>query len=145
MRDVLLIDASVGFTPNKYLCLLTAAQIDQIIFDVNARQSQGQRCYLVSRDEIAANDYDLNFPRYLFDREKHPVRDLPREAQEITELEQALLALQNQMKQQLATPGCRVLTLWRGCHQGHAPPRELRQRSIAAFLCILSLHPQPRQ
>jgi type I restriction enzyme M protein len=101
VRDVLLIDASMGVAPNKNLSLLSASQVDQIIAEVNQRQSQGQRCYLAGIDEIAANDYDLNLPRYLFDREKNAKRNLPEELQEIGELEKQLLDLRNQMMQQL--------------------------------------------
>ncbi len=105
VRDVLLIDASVGLTRNRQRCLLNASQINQIILDVNARQNQGQgqRCHLASIEEIAANDYDLSLPRYLRAHEPHPARDLPGEAQEIAALAQTLLGLQNQMTQQLAT------------------------------------------
>jgi type I restriction enzyme M protein len=101
-RDVLLVDARVGISTNKQLCLLTASEIDQIIADVNARQTQGQRCYLASREEIAANDDDLSFPRYVGAHKHAAVRDLAQEEQEIANLEHTLLGLQNQMAQQMA-------------------------------------------
>ena len=103
VRDVLMIDASVGIAPNKHLCLMSASQIDQIIADVNARQTQGQGCYLASTDEIAANEFDLTLPRYQFAHKKALACNLQEARQQIAELEQALLALQNKMTQQLAT------------------------------------------
>ena len=103
VRDVLLIDASLGVAPNKNLSLLCASQVDQIIAEVLSRQTQGQRSYLAGIDEIAANDYDLNLPRYLFDREKNAKRNLTEELQEIGELEKQLHHLRNQMMQQLGT------------------------------------------
>lgn len=103
VRDVLLINASLGLEANKNLSLLTATQIDQIMADVNSRQTQAPRSYLASIDEIAANDYDLNLPRYLSDRKKNHQRNLKGELQEIDELEKQLLCLRNRMTQQLKT------------------------------------------
>lgn len=104
-RDVLLIDAGAGQEPNKRLCLPDASQIDEIIANVNARQTQGPRCYLASFDEIAANDFDLSMPRYLLARTPHKPRDLPRERQEIEQLEETLLQLQRRLQQELAVMG----------------------------------------
>jgi type I restriction enzyme M protein len=103
VRDVLMIDASLGQSTNKSLSLLSAPQVDQIIAEVGLRQISGQRCYLASLDEIAANDYDLNLPRYMFDRKKNDQIDLKAALQEIGDLERELQQLRNQMKQQLET------------------------------------------
>jgi type I restriction-modification system DNA methylase subunit len=56
---------------------------------------------LAGREEIVANDYDLNLPRYLYDRDQNSHLDLAAESQEIAQLEQTVSELRNQLKQQL--------------------------------------------
>ena len=81
---------------------LSERELEQIVQDVQLRRTQGQRVYLASPDEIAANDYDLNLPRYLFDRQQDQGYDLGLALQEITDIEQALARLRRNLQQQLA-------------------------------------------
>ena len=108
VRDVLLMDASVGIAPNQQLRLLPASQIDRMIVDVALRQTRGQHCYLASLEEIGANDYDLSLPRYLCRDKAAPAFDMQGAKQEIECQEQSLQDLQSQMKQQLATAMNRI-------------------------------------
>ncbi len=82
--------------------ILLDAEVQQIVRDVQARSTQGQRTYLASMEEIAANDYDLNLPRYLYDRSQNQRYDLALALQEITQMEQELAQLRNQLQQQMA-------------------------------------------
>ncbi len=63
--DVLIVDASKGFQKVGKNNVLRASDIKRIVDAVIARQSIPKFAALVSRDEIRANDYNLNIPRYV--------------------------------------------------------------------------------
>ena len=63
--DVLIIDASKGFTKEGKNNKLRASDIKKIVDVVTHRESIDKFSRLVSRDEIRANDYNLNIPRYV--------------------------------------------------------------------------------
>jgi|LNAP01.1.fsa_nt_gb type I restriction enzyme M protein len=63
--DVLIVDASKGFIKVGKNNKLRASDIKRITDTVIARQTHPKFSKLVSRDEIRANDYNLNIPRYV--------------------------------------------------------------------------------
>ena len=63
--DVLIIDASKGFEKQGKNNVLRARDIKKIVDVVTARASVDKFSKVVSRDEIRANDYNLNIPRYV--------------------------------------------------------------------------------
>lgn len=63
--DVLIIDASKGFIKEGKNNKLRASDIRRIVDTVIERQSIPKHAELVSRDEIRANEYNLNIPRYV--------------------------------------------------------------------------------
>lgn len=63
--DVLIIDASKGFTKEGKNNKLRASDIKKIVDVIKKRESVDKFSRLVSRDEIRANDYNLNIPRYV--------------------------------------------------------------------------------
>jgi type I restriction enzyme M protein len=63
--DVLIIDASKGFVKDGKNNKLRASDIKRISDTVIKRESVPKFAKLVSRDEIRANDYNLNIPRYV--------------------------------------------------------------------------------
>lgn len=63
--DVLVVDASKGFAKEGKNNVLRACDIKRIVDVVVARESVGKFSRLVSKDEIRANDYNLNIPRYV--------------------------------------------------------------------------------
>lgn len=63
--DVLFIDASQGFIKDGKNNLLRARDIERIVDTVYARRDVEHFARVVSRDEIRANDYNLNIPRYV--------------------------------------------------------------------------------
>lgn len=69
-NDVLIVDASKGFAKVGKNNVLRACDIKKIVDTVNARESIDKFSKLVSIDEIRANDYNLNIPRYVDSSEK---------------------------------------------------------------------------
>lgn len=68
--DVLIIDASKGFEKVGKNNKLRASDIKKIVDVVSSRISVEKFSKVVSRDEIRANDYNLNIPRYVDSSEK---------------------------------------------------------------------------
>ncbi len=68
--DVLIIDASKGFEKQGKNNVLRACDIKKIVDVVERRCDVPKFSRVVSRDEIRANDYNLNIPRYVDSSEK---------------------------------------------------------------------------
>lgn len=68
--DVLIIDASKGFAKEGKNNVLRACDIKKITDVVISRSSVEKFSRVVSREEIRANDYNLNIPRYVDSSEK---------------------------------------------------------------------------
>lgn len=68
--DVLIVDASKGFEKVGKNNKLRASDIKRITDAVTKRISVDKFSRVVSRDEIRANDYNLNIPRYVDSSEK---------------------------------------------------------------------------
>lgn len=68
--DVLMVDASKGFAKVGKNNALRACDIKRIVDVVTCRSSVDKFSRVVSRDEIRANDYNLNIPRYVDSSEK---------------------------------------------------------------------------
>lgn len=74
--NVLIIDASKGFAKEGKNNVLRACDIKKIVDVVTARVSVEKFSRVVSRDEIRANDYNLNIPRYVDSSEKAETWDI---------------------------------------------------------------------
>ena len=68
--DVLIVDASKGFEKVGKNNVLRACDIKKIADVVTARTSVPKFSKVVTRDEIRANEYNLNIPRYVDSSEK---------------------------------------------------------------------------
>ena len=68
--DVVIIDASKGFEKAGKNNVLRACDIKKIVDTVTARATIEKYSRAMSRDEIRANDYNLNIPRYVDSSEK---------------------------------------------------------------------------
>ncbi len=68
--DVLIIDASKGFEKQGKNNVLRACDIKKIVDVVEQRCDVPKFSRVVSRDEVRANDYNLNIPRYVDSSEK---------------------------------------------------------------------------
>ena len=71
--DVLIVDASKGFVKEGKNNKLRASDIKRIVDVVTRRESVEKYSKVVSRDEIRANDYNLNIPRYVEDVYKRQI------------------------------------------------------------------------
>ncbi|PKL27827.1 MAG: type I restriction-modification system subunit M [Firmicutes bacterium HGW-Firmicutes-15] len=63
--DVLIVDASKGFTKVGKNNMLRASDIKKIVDVVTERKSLPKFARLVNKDEIRLNEYNLNIPRYV--------------------------------------------------------------------------------
>ncbi len=68
--DVLIVDASKGFAKVGKNNVLRACDIKRIVDVVTSRGTVEKFSRVVSRDDIRANDYNLNIPRYVDSSEK---------------------------------------------------------------------------
>lgn len=64
-KKVLFIDASRGFEPGKNQNRLSDEDVGKIVKSYMERRSVGKFATLVSTEEIAANEFNLNIPRYV--------------------------------------------------------------------------------
>ena len=74
--DVLIIDASKGFEKEGKSNKLRASDIKRIVDTFVDRRTTLKYSRLVTREEIRANDYNLNIPRYVDSSEKPESYDL---------------------------------------------------------------------
>ena len=63
--DILIIDASKGFVKEGKNNKLRASDIRRIVDAYETRNDVERFCRVVSKDEVRANDYNLNIPRYV--------------------------------------------------------------------------------
>lgn len=93
-KDILFIDASNEFEKNKNQNKLSEANIDKIIKAYHERKVVPKYAHLASIEEIRANDYNLNIPRYVDTTEEEEEIDInevkvliEQDKKEIAELE----------------------------------------------------------
>jgi type I restriction enzyme M protein len=101
VRDVFLLDAGSG-KAGKRRGTLPDGMLQQILAEVASRTPQPGRCHVASLDEIAANGYDLNLPRYLRPARVSAALDLRLAMQEIAQMERELARLRALQMQQLS-------------------------------------------
>jgi type I restriction enzyme M protein len=75
-NDILFIDASNEFTKGKNKNYLTTANIQKIINAYHNRVNVAKYAHLATIDEIRANEYNLNIPRYVTTISEEPTVDL---------------------------------------------------------------------
>lgn len=85
-KDILFIDASNEFVKGKNQNKLSPENIDKIIETYRNRKAVEKYAHVASLDEIKANDYNLNIPRYVETFEEEEVIPLSQVAQELTEV-----------------------------------------------------------
>ncbi|MEW8967763.1 type I restriction-modification system subunit M [Exiguobacterium alkaliphilum] len=75
-RDILFIDASKDFTKEKNQNKLSTEHINRIVETYKKREAVEKYAYVASFDEIKANDFNLNIPRYVDTFEEEEQIDL---------------------------------------------------------------------
>ena len=89
-EDVLFIDASNDFAKEKNQNKLRPKDIEQIINTYKERKTIDKYSYVVSLEEIAENDYNLNIPRYVDTFEEEELIDVEAVLTELKEVEKEL-------------------------------------------------------
>lgn len=95
---VLFIDASREFKSGKNQNQLTQENIDKIVSVFRAGRSEDKYSYLASLDEIKANDFNLNIPRYVDTFEEEEEIDLMAVRAERLQLKAELAEQEQQME-----------------------------------------------
>ena len=104
-KKVLFIDASREYESGKNQNLLSAANIDKIVATYRARSTVDKYAYLATLEEIQANDYNLNIPRYVDTFEEEAEIDLMAVRAERLKLQAQLGEIEQQMAVYLAELG----------------------------------------
>lgn len=89
-RDVLFIDASRLYEKEKKQNVMRKEHIDKVLELYHDRKSVDKAAYLASFEDIKANDYNLNIPRYVDTSEKEPEVDLRQLTASIRETSRAI-------------------------------------------------------
>ena len=82
-QDILIIDASKEYEPNGRQNVLTKQNTQRILQTYLHREEEPHFCHIATLDEIRANDYNLNIPRYIDTFEPEPECDLTALTQEM--------------------------------------------------------------
>ncbi|ESQ79289.1 type I restriction-modification system subunit M [Asticcacaulis sp. YBE204] len=96
-KNVLFIDASREFKSGKNQNQLDENHIAKIVGTYRSRQSVEKYAYLATPEELAANDYNLNIPRYVETFEEEAEIDLMAVRAERLKLKAELAALEDKM------------------------------------------------
>jgi len=75
-KDILFIDASSDFVKGKNQNTLSAENIDKIVSAYRERKDVEKYAHVAGLDEIEANDFNLNIPRYVDTFEEEPDIDI---------------------------------------------------------------------
>lgn len=91
-RDVLFIDASTLYEKEKKQNVMKEEHTDRVLELYHARKTVDKVSYLASFEDIKANDYNLNIPRYVDTSEEEPEVDLKKLAGNMRETDKAIKA-----------------------------------------------------
>lgn len=95
--SVLFIDASREYQNDKNQNRLRQTDIDKIVATYQARETIDKYAYLASFEEIKANDFNLNIPRYVDTFEEETEIDINGVQVEINQLESELVEIKKEM------------------------------------------------
>lgn len=107
-RDILFIDASRDFEPGKKQNRLRDRDVTKIVETYRARAECGRYSHRATFEEIEANGFNLNIPRYVDTFEPEPEVDLQAVQNEIRELERQLSETREKMNFYLKELGIHV-------------------------------------
>jgi type I restriction enzyme M protein len=107
-RDVLFIDASHDFEPGKKQNRLRNADVNKIVDTYQSRTEIERYSHSASLEEIEANGFNLNIPRYVDTFEPEPEVDLQVVQNEIREIERQLSETREKMNFYLKELGINV-------------------------------------
>ncbi|MBQ0089758.1 MAG: type I restriction-modification system subunit M [Prevotellaceae bacterium] len=96
--NILFIDASKEFKPGKNMNTLEDEHLEKIVMAYQKRIDIEKFSHVASMDEIIANDYNLNIPRYVDTFEKEEEIDLDAKATEISAINDEINAAESELK-----------------------------------------------
>ena len=142
-EDILIVDASKGFEKVGKNNKLRACDIKKIADAVINRQEIEKFSRIVTRDEIRANDYNLNIPRYVDSSEKPESWDIYASmfggipAKEIAELDEYWAVFPNLKKALFSFPNTQYAKLKavdvKNTVQNHPDVQVFIERCVSAF------------
>ncbi|MBE5970649.1 MAG: type I restriction-modification system subunit M [Lachnospiraceae bacterium] len=101
-RDVLFIDASNLYEKDKKQNIMRDEHIDKVLELYNNRKSVDKQAYLATYEDIKANDYNLNIPRYVDTSEEEEEIDLKSLTAEIKNTNTEIKNVNSQLIQMLS-------------------------------------------
>jgi type I restriction enzyme M protein len=104
-KDILFIEASKEFTSGKAQNIMESKHIDKIFDAYNNRREIDKFSRLVSLQEIADNDYNLNITRYIDTFQEEETIDIAANLEQLRILEPQIVKLEKQMQVHLANLG----------------------------------------
>ena len=107
-RDVLFIDASRDFEPGKKQNRLRESDVNKIVESYRTRAERERYSHKATFEDIEANGFNLNIPRYVDTFEPEPEVDLQAVQNEIRDLETQLAETREKMNFYLKELGINV-------------------------------------
>ena len=104
-KDILFVDASSDYQAGKNQNILLDEHIERILKTVKKRQAVDKYAALAMSEEIAANDFNLNIPRYVDTYQEEEEIDIKAVEAEIEKLEGELVDVRKTMKKYLKELG----------------------------------------
>ena len=103
--NILFVDASKYFKAGKNMNILQEEDIDRIVKAYEERKDIDKFAHVATKEEIVANDYNLNIPRYVDTSEPEEEIDLDEVTAEIKKVNDEISALNNKLKPYFADLG----------------------------------------
>lgn len=97
-NNILFVDASKEFKPGKNMNTLEEEHINKIIEAYKDRKDIEKFCHVATMEEIEANDFNLNIPRYVDTSEKEEEIDLVAKADDIKKLNAEIKSAEDELK-----------------------------------------------
>lgn len=97
-NNILFIDASKEFKPGKNMNTLEEEHLAKIIDAYKERKDIDKFCHVATMEEIEANDFNLNIPRYVDTSEKEEEIDLAAKAEDIESLNAEIKTAEDELK-----------------------------------------------
>ncbi len=97
-NNILFIDASKEYKPGKNMNTLEEEHLAKIIDAYKERKDIDKFCHVATMEEIEANDFNLNIPRYVDTSEKEEEIDLAAKAEDIEKLNSEIKMAEDELK-----------------------------------------------
>jgi type I restriction enzyme M protein len=97
-NNILFIDASKEYKPGKNMNTLEDEHLAKIIEAYKERKDIDKFCHVATMEEIEANDFNLNIPRYVDTSEKEEEIDLTAKAEDIENINAEIKNAEDELK-----------------------------------------------